>query len=166
MYSKPNTIVPSTSLSPLLLDWIKSQYEACKNHRICQQIKDIHPDERPARLLDTNDKIRLCNLTSSLEDLQYMTLSHMWGRHTDSMPKLLHRTLSSFQEDIPISLLSPIFLDAISITRAIGIRYLWIDALCIIQDCKEDWEREGKKWQQYIDDQFTISAIRRLFLLV
>jgi hypothetical protein len=29
-------------------------------------------------------------------------------------------------------------MDAILVTKAMGVRYLWIDSLCIIQD-KEDW---------------------------
>lgn len=36
-----------------------------------------------------------------------------------------------------------IFLDAISVTRELGIKYLWIDCLCILQDRPEDWERES-----------------------
>ncbi|KAJ5802154.1 uncharacterized protein N7503_004604 [Penicillium pulvis] len=31
------------------------------------------------------------------------------------------------------------FQDAIQLTRRLGIRYLWIDSLCIIQDSHEDW---------------------------
>ncbi|KAF2646878.1 HET-domain-containing protein [Massarina eburnea CBS 473.64] len=30
------------------------------------------------------------------------------------------------------------FRDAINVTRQIGIRYIWIDALCIVQDPFED----------------------------
>lgn len=37
------------------------------------------------------------------------------------------------------------FRDAVKLTRLLGIRYLWIDPLCILQDSKEDWEREGLK---------------------
>lgn len=35
------------------------------------------------------------------------------------------------------------FRDAVSITRALDIPYLWIDALCILQDSLEDWQREA-----------------------
>jgi hypothetical protein len=36
------------------------------------------------------------------------------------------------------------YRDAISLTRALGYRHLWIDAICIIQDDEDDWEKESK----------------------
>lgn len=33
--------------------------------------------------------------------------------------------------------------DAVQITRGLGIRYIWIDALCIVQDDPKDWDREA-----------------------
>lgn len=39
--------------------------------------------------------------------------------------------------------LSKTFQDAISITRELGIQYLWIDSLCIIQDSHDDWKIES-----------------------
>ncbi|KAI9732177.1 MAG: hypothetical protein M1834_004274 [Cirrosporium novae-zelandiae] len=35
------------------------------------------------------------------------------------------------------------FRDAIIITRKLGLRYLWIDSLCIIQDSRSDWEQQS-----------------------
>ncbi|KAF9765901.1 hypothetical protein IL306_001747 [Fusarium sp. DS 682] len=35
------------------------------------------------------------------------------------------------------------FQDAISATRKLGYRYLWIDSLCILQDDQQDWAREA-----------------------
>ena len=37
------------------------------------------------------------------------------------------------------------FRDAIKVARALGTRYLWIDSLCIIQNDREDWERESSR---------------------
>ncbi|KAH4101976.1 hypothetical protein HBI04_191030 [Parastagonospora nodorum] len=42
---------------------------------------------------------------------------------------------------IPVSELPKTFSDAIDISRVLGIQYLWIDSLCIIQDDQADWEK-------------------------
>ena len=41
---------------------------------------------------------------------------------------------------LPMPYLPVNFRDAITITRALGYRYLWIDALCILQDSQTDWQ--------------------------
>jgi hypothetical protein len=43
---------------------------------------------------------------------------------------------------IPQKLLPKSFQDAVQTTKALGYRYLWIDALCIIQDCPIDVAQE------------------------
>lgn len=49
--------------------------------------------------------------------------------------------------------------DAILITRQLGIRYLWIDALCIIQDSEGDWQAEAKEMARiYKNSLLTIAA--------
>ncbi|KAK4171048.1 heterokaryon incompatibility protein-domain-containing protein [Triangularia setosa] len=51
-------------------------------------------------------------------------------------------------------------LNAITITRELGIQYLWIDSLCIIQDSRDDWEIESKRMAQvYGSATVTISAL-------
>jgi hypothetical protein len=41
-----------------------------------------------------------------------------------------------------------------------GVRYLWIDALCIVQDSADDWEQESKRMGSvYRNSKFTISAL-------
>jgi Heterokaryon incompatibility protein (HET) len=52
-------------------------------------------------------------------------------------------------ETIDETTISKSFQDAITITRGLHIRYLWIDALCIIQDSAEDWAIESAKMAQY-----------------
>ncbi|KAL8851782.1 MAG: hypothetical protein Q9221_003296 [Calogaya cf. arnoldii] len=60
--------------------------------------------------------------------------------NTDSPECLaLGRTFEAWQTAIPDEALIPTFKDALKVTRSLGLRYLWIDSLCIIQDSKRDW---------------------------
>jgi hypothetical protein len=51
--------------------------------------------------------------------------------------------LIAFQNKIPIEALTMTFRDAITITKYLGLEYLWIDSLCIVQDDEDDWRREA-----------------------
>ena len=57
--------------------------------------------------------------------------------------RLLEENVGAFFNDIDFTSLSKSFQDAIIITRMLGIQYLWIDSLCIIQDSRLDWQRES-----------------------
>src|SRR5271155_4614064 len=51
------------------------------------------------------------------------------------------------------------FREAVIITRELGKEYLWIHSLCILQDSKEDWQRESSKMGTLYSNAFlTISA--------
>jgi len=61
-------------------------------------------------------------------------------------------TSNNFQqmaEGIEVSTLSKNFRDAIIVTRGLGLRFIWIDALCIIQGSTEDWALESAKMGRY-----------------
>ena len=52
-------------------------------------------------------------------------------------------TLEQRKSGIPFDIIPKTFQDAIKFTARLGIRYIWIDTLCIVQDDKEDWRRES-----------------------
>jgi len=69
-------------------------------------------------------------------------------------------TLPERQLAINESSLPRTFSDAVKITKALGIQYLWIDSLCIIQDSEEDWLKESSKMKDYYRNSYlTISAL-------
>ena len=72
-----------------------------------------------------------------------MTLSHRWG--TDEQIVLTKASLPEMSKRIDVANLSQTYQDAIAITRSLGLRYLWIDSLCIIQDSMLDWQTEAAK---------------------
>lgn len=57
--------------------------------------------------------------------------------------RLLISNHKQFRKGILISSLPLAFQHAIQLTRRLGYQYLWIDALCIIQDSQEGWLHEA-----------------------
>lgn len=76
---------------------------------------------------------------------RYIALSYCWGSRTEAEQQLKTTTDSfkSHMQRIPIEALPQTLLDALSVCRALGVPYLWVDVLCIIQGDKSDWERES-----------------------
>jgi hypothetical protein len=72
---------------------------------------------------------------------QWVALSHCWGSAVTL--NTTKDTLKSREQKIPFEELPLSFQDAVTITRKLGYRYLWIDSLCIIQDSVEDWNVES-----------------------
>jgi hypothetical protein len=91
------------------------------------------------------------------ECARYMTLSYCWG---DRHPiKTTQGSLSRYRGGIPWSDLPRTFQDAIDITHRLGIKYLWIDSLCIVQDDPDDWQRESAQMASIFGSSYlTISA--------
>ena len=117
--------------------WI---HQCDSEHGLCKK-----PETRfmPTRLLDVgcapSQPVRLV-LSVDPED-RYIALSHCWGSSTTLVTT--SQTISLFQVGIIPSSLPKTFSDAIKVSQILGVRYLWIDSLCIVQDDPEDWLRES-----------------------
>lgn len=101
----------------------------------------------PTRLLDLNafdgsEDIRLVSLGENAE-IEYIALSYCWGPPETHSLTTTQQTLPDRLQMIPFADLSTTFKDTINLTRKLGIRYLWVDALCIIQHDSEDWTKES-----------------------
>jgi hypothetical protein len=118
----------------------------------------------PTRVIDLGDpgaqsRIRL-KISKGQHD-RYLALSYSWGLGRRHNVKLKRETLESFQDYIPENLMTRSHQEALHITRELRYRYLWIDALCIIQGDKEDWAAEALKIAQvYSNADLTIVAGR------
>ncbi|KAL3296486.1 heterokaryon incompatibility protein, partial [Colletotrichum asianum] len=73
--------------------------------------------------------------------ISYITLSYRWGSRQTT--RLSSSNLPSFRAGKPVSLLPLTFRDLFVVARHVGIQYLWIDCLCIIQDSVADWDAEA-----------------------
>jgi hypothetical protein len=89
---------------------------------------------------------------------QYAALSYCWG-HTPQFTTTEERLPSFVTDGVEVAKLPKSLQDAIFVTRKLGIRYLWIDSLCIIQDSDDDKAIEISKMPQiYKGAIITISA--------
>jgi hypothetical protein len=92
----------------------------------------------------------------------YVGLSHCWGKPTDEEKKRYRTTKDKYNarlKGFSVDNIPKTFQDAVRVTQAIGQLYLWIDAVCIIQDHKEDWEKESPNMEQVFSSAYcTISA--------
>jgi hypothetical protein len=119
--------------------------------------------DRPARLLYVgvgkgDEDLRLHPNTDPHWRPEYVALSYCWG--TTTFQHLTSQNISEYSGKIDYSILPKTIRDAIDITRQLGFSYLWIDALCIIQDSKEDWATESVKMGQvYRQAVLTIAAL-------
>lgn len=136
-------------------------FQRCRNdHPHCTPA-DYSGRKLPRRLLEvgnpTNGLAVKVIETQPPQDIEYMTLSHCWG---GTLPMcLLTANLETFKTGIPFSSLPKTFQDAFSVVGWFGIKYLWIDALCIIQDSEDDWAQESGRMRGYYKYSFgTIAA--------
>ncbi|OJD28943.1 heterokaryon incompatibility protein [Diplodia corticola] len=98
---------------------------------------------------------------SNGEEAHYAALSHCWGDKFAAV-RTIKSTISTESlrtKSISLDSLPQTFRDAIVITRRLGLRYLWIDSLCILQDCEEDWHCHSESMRDiYMGATVTISA--------
>jgi hypothetical protein len=97
------------------------------------------PSPLPTRVVEIVDKDCL-KLNISKDTVPYTALSYSWGGDQTfaTTRETLQDRCNGFRlEDIPQTL-----QEAIRVTRELGIKYIWIDSMCIVQDSTEDKERE------------------------
>lgn len=119
--------------------------DCINNHDGCKKA----PPFLPSRVIDVgpsdgSQEPFLCetgNLQLSNSQQSYTALSYCWGKTpfiTTTLSTLPARRRQILFRDMPAT-----FQDAVTVSRQMNIRYLWIDALCIIQDSQLDWRKES-----------------------
>ncbi|KAF4965992.1 hypothetical protein FSARC_6268 [Fusarium sarcochroum] len=86
----------------------------------------------PTRLLDLGNRdSKTWHLVEPQHIIPYAALPHRWSKDT---PELVSKELQNYYNPQSDAILPQSYQEIISICRAIPIRYLWIDSLCILQD--------------------------------
>jgi hypothetical protein len=116
-------------------DLIKTWLNNCETgHPQCKLSLAV-PRPRPRRLVDvgsTTQSILPRVIEGYPKDAPYIALSHCWG--DENVFKTERSSLQEMKTGLNWELLPKTFQDAITVTRRLGLQYVWIDSLCIIQD--------------------------------
>jgi len=78
-----------------------------------------------------------------LEIMKHVALSYCWGKDTSHIVATTKTNLQSYQHAVRVVDLPRTVQDAIQVCAGLGASYIWVDALCIIQDDPDDWAREA-----------------------
>ena len=117
-----------------------------ENHEDCKSLG--REKSRPKRLLkidDSGDTLKILLLETVDTSYKYVALSRCWGPNYDAAgkPNMIPRTtkvnLDRHQSrGLSGPSLTRTFRDALDVTRKLGIEYIWINSLCIVQGDQED----------------------------
>lgn len=148
----------------LLHEWI----------RVCNEGGECYEDHNkprllPTRVLDVGDQRLVLKETFNQEEGAYIALSHRWGNSTDEFCTYACN-IAERRRGIKFDGLPKTFQDAVTVVRELGVQYLWIDSMCIMQahqgcqcgDCGSesgDWSTEAEKMEQYFSSAYcTVAA--------
>ena len=123
--------------SETLFSQIHTWDRQCREHRSCFH----RPEKLPPRVIDIGEVgggRNPCLIETNGQKGHYLALSYRWG--ATATIRTTRENLAAHREAIPLSKIPRTMQDAITVARRLGKRYIWIDALCILQDSQSDWE--------------------------
>ncbi|KAF4436564.1 serine/threonine protein kinase [Fusarium austroafricanum] len=161
--------IASSLFYDLLISWLK---DCDLNHPQCRPTNSS--DLRvPTRLIgvspdDTgNLKVYLRETTNDMchakNDLRYIALSHPWGSENEYNHFCTTREnlASRLSAGIDINEFPNTFRHAIEVTQKLGVPYLWIDSLCIVQGPGGDFDTEAKRMESVFSSAYCVIAASR-----
>lgn len=99
------------------------------------------PPKRLVYVGEDDSELRLCEIEKGYRPPTYLVLSYCWGSNRRLVTR--RSNLEQLKTSLPFEKLAKTCQDAVTITRRLGFKYIWIDSFCIIQDDKRDWEVES-----------------------
>jgi hypothetical protein len=113
-----------------------------ETHVKCDLDYSDEPPTLPKRVIDVGvDGGPIKLVEHGGVNARYAALTYCWGDDAQLRDvKLLLSRYEAYKKEIPLDLLPKTLYDSVTITRKLGIRYIWIDSLCILQDSPADWQ--------------------------
>ncbi|KAI1179265.1 HET-domain-containing protein [Nemania sp. FL0916] len=127
---------------PLLLDvrWLQRWIEICKtDHGTACERADISANSiQRVRFVDVKQRCVVTLEDARLTNFQYIALSYVWGGPQKLKLQNANKSQLAKPGILASGTLPQTIEDAILLTGILEFQYLWIDALCIVQDDDSD----------------------------
>ncbi|KAF2099956.1 HET-domain-containing protein [Rhizodiscina lignyota] len=132
-----NPFVSSASSFAMVRKWVS---DCVNSHAHCPKPKQSLPSR--LILIESEDSMASYRIVSTekIGQVSYAALSYVWGGPQPVM--LTQANIPVMTSHIDSASLPKTVLDALHTTRNLGLQYLWVDALCIIQDLEADKNHE------------------------
>jgi hypothetical protein len=135
---------------------IKSWIDQCTSNESQQhgECSDKSCSPAPLRLIDVlqDDIVQLVEREGSL--VQYAILSYCWGQSSDTLAsRTVQSNVASRLKPFPLSSLPQTLVDSVIVARRLGIPYIWVDSICIVQESVE-WTKEATRMRSYYENSY------------
>ncbi|KAH6857407.1 heterokaryon incompatibility protein-domain-containing protein [Alternaria rosae] len=160
----PYWCAPSSNFSNTTFWKIARRVKNCdETHTSCRNFSAQSPELTsqyiPSRVVHVGSETHkpYLHIVHDQQSSRYVALSHCWG----DVPQVetLKANIEQHKEAIVYESLSKTFQDALCVARRLGIDYIWIDSLCIVQDDEDDWLHESENMGSiYMNADITIAA--------
>jgi hypothetical protein len=122
----------------------------------------VEPTFKPTRLIEISKDSHTWNLrlsSNTTRVVSYTARSYCSG--SQGFIKTTRASLTHWMTDLPWALLPKTIQDGIVVTHELGLCYLWLDALCIVQDDEQEKAREISTMNRIFSEaEVTIAAAR------
>lgn len=139
-------------------EWLKD----CNDNHSCFPKKLGTLPTLPTRAIavgsgEDSETVQLCDTRGQCG--KYIALSHRWGNTKTNPPFSTNRyNIDGRMRSIKMKDLPATFKDAVKVTRKLGIPYLWIDSICIIQGSDGDWDEQAKLMEDVFSGAYCVIA--------
>jgi hypothetical protein len=153
-------LIPSHTSSETTFRTISGWFEKCH----LTQLECPSPYVKPAgELLKGLRFLQILEssimLVENIQPDRYNALSHCWGSGQPIIRTVKDNIAELRKNGIALGDLPRTFQDAVEICRRLGVKYVWIDSLCIIQNDSQDWHNQAPRMASVYKNSFiTIAA--------
>ena len=147
-------------VSAWLNECLHEQRRGKKIHANCPKPTDNYMPTRLIEISSPTDqcRLRLRESEGSVTE-PYVALSYCWGG--DQSFKLTHKWVNEWMVGIPWDELPQTIKDAVTVCQRLGVRSLWVDSICIMQDDANEKAAEIAQMPYiYRNSTLTIAASR------